>query len=275
MPITRYEAYLPDKNGYISYTQEEHNVWNILYTRQLPIVKSRATSKYLEGLDLLGMSNTKIPQPKDISNRLKQITGWGVEPVAALINFDTFFNLLANKKFPAASFIRRKEDLDYLMEPDIFHELFGHCPLLTNQDYANFVQEVGIFGKTLQHEDQIMLGRLFWFSIEFGLINDPATKNLKIYGAGILSSKSETTYALDSDVPLRKPFNLIEVLRTPYRYDVMQKVYFIIDNLKSLYNMIDDNQLTKAFAEAKSLGMLPNLYAKAKPVNNINTDYRS
>lgn len=255
----RYTAYLPDENGHIRYSHAEDKVWNLLYDRQIGIVQDYAAEAYLNGLDKLELSANKIPQPKAVSDKLREITGWEVEPVAALIDFNYFFELLANKKFPAASFIRRMEDLDYLKEPDIFHEIFGHCPMLTEPNFAAFVQEVGKFGSTLDPSYQTMLGRLFWFTVEFGLIKERNT--LRIYGAGILSSKAESAYALESDIPVRLDFNLIEALRTPYRYDEMQKTYFVINSYEELYNMVNGNLVT-AFKTAKELGMLPNLHKK-------------
>lgn len=257
MATSRYEAYQPDENGYIAYTDAEHEVWGVLFDRQIDIIKDRAVSQHIKGLADIGITRDKIPQPKDVSDSLKSITGWGVTPVPALIDFDVFFNLLSNRIFPAASFIRRMEDLDYLQEPDIFHEIFGHCPMLTQQHFADFTKEVGDFGKTLNRADQVMLARLYWFTVEFGLIKNQ--EGLKIYGAGILSSKSESIYALESDIPLRKEFNLIEILRTPYKYDEMQKIYFIIDSYEKLFDVVHHN-LKDAFAEARSLGMLPSLY---------------
>ncbi|MDQ5921866.1 MAG: phenylalanine-4-hydroxylase, partial [Pseudomonadota bacterium] len=208
---SRYTAYMPDENGYINYSNAEDKVWNILYDRQIGIVQNYAANAYLSGLDKLELSNTKIPQPVTVSTRLREITGWEVAPVAALIDFNYFFELLANKRFPAASFIRCMEDLDYLKEPDIFHEIFGHCPMLTEPSFAAFVQEVGKFGATLDKSFQVMLGRLFWFTVEFGLIQE--NHGLRVYGAGILSSKSESIYSIDSEIQRRVEFNLIEALR--------------------------------------------------------------
>ena len=263
----RYTAHVPDINGYIAYNDEENYVWNILYDRQIKLIQNRACIDYLQGIEKLAMMSDKIPQPVDVSSRLRQITGWVVEPVPALINFKSFFQLLADKKFPAASFIRRREDLDYLPEPDIFHEIFGHCPLLTEPSFAAFTQEVGKFGLTLGKEDRIMLARLYWFTVEFGLIN--TNDGMRIYGAGILSSKTESVYALESNIPLRKKFDLVEVLRTPYRYDELQKVYYTINSFEELYNMIDGDKLLKAFNQAKELGLLPSLFTDIK--NNEHT----
>lgn len=257
--IDRYKAYLPDENGYINYTRDENKIWEILYKRQIKIVERVACTEFLMGLEKLCLKQDTVAQPLDVSKQLFNATGWVVEPVAALINFKLFFKLLSEKKFPAASFIRCMEDLDYLPEPDIFHEIFGHCPGLTNPDFAAFTHKVGELGVTLEKDDYIMLARLYWFTVEFGLIN--TDKGLRIYGAGILSSKEESVYALDSHVPLRRKFDLIEVLRTPYRYDQKQKIYFIIDSFKELYNLVSGDKLKIAFAKAKELGELPSLYS--------------
>jgi phenylalanine-4-hydroxylase len=253
MQVTNYKAYIPDENGYISYTDDEHAVWEILYKRQIDIIQERACSEYIAGIKKLELDNKVIPQPVQVSSRLREITGWIVEPVPALINFKQFFQLLSERKFPTASFIRKREELDYLKEPDIFHEIFGHCPLLTNESFAAFTYEVGRFGTTLDKEGRIMLARLYWFTVEFGLMQ--TNSGLRIYGAGILSSKAESVYALESQQPLRKKFDLIEVLRTSYRYDQLQQIYYIIDGFDQLYNMIS-GKLLSAFNTAKELGML-------------------
>lgn len=248
-----YKAHLPDADGYINYTATENETWQILYQRQIILIKSRACSSYLEGMKLLNLSPIVIPQVKDVSAALKKITGWSVCPVPALIDFKLFFELLAAKQFPAASFIRRREDLDYLQEPDIFHEIFGHCPLLTNHDYADFTQQVGKLAANFAPEDQALLARLYWFTVEFGLINQVIAdkKVLKIYGAGILSSKTESVYALESSIPLRKPFDLAEILSTNYRYDQLQKIYFVIDDFKQIYQILD-HDLLQLFAEVRN-----------------------
>ena len=252
-----YKAKPVDAEGYAVYTPEEHQVWQELIARQIPVVKGRACDEYIQGIELLNLNSDRIPQCPDVSKILRSITGWTLEPVPALISFDRFFNLLANRKFPAATFIRRKEELDYLQEPDIFHEVFGHCPLLTNQAYADFTETYGRLGLNATPEDRIMLARLYWFTIEFGLIHSAA--GLKIYGGGILSSKSETIYALDSDVPLRKPFEVLEALRTPYRIDIVQPVYFYIQSFDDLFKLIDMD-LIALIHEARRLGMYQPLY---------------
>lgn len=258
----RYVARAPNANGRIEYTRDEHKVWNTLYERQVRLIEGRACTAYYDGVVRLGLNQQQIPQCLDVTNILKNHTGWSVAPVAALISFKEFFGLLAKRTFPAASFIRRMEDLDYLQEPDIFHEIFGHCPLLTDPAFAAFTEAVGKFGQTILPEDRKMLARLYWFTVEFGLIEEQ--QQLKIFGAGILSSKTESTYALESPIPERKPFDMLEVLRMPYRYDQLQKTYFIIDSFDALYDMINGN-LTEIFKEAKGLGMLPDPFAPHDP----------
>src|SRR5204863_5824865 len=139
-------------------------------TRQIPVVQNRACNEYIEGIKLLNLPHDRIPQCPEVSKILKQATGWALEPVPALIPFSQFFQLLANRKFPAATFIRRREELDYLQEPDMFHEVFGHCPMLTHKAVADFTHTYGKLGLEASHEDQVMLAKLYWFTIEFGLI---------------------------------------------------------------------------------------------------------
>jgi phenylalanine-4-hydroxylase len=250
---TLYIAKKPDANGYIHYTAEENAVWKTLYLRQVELIKDRACAQYFAGVETLGLSADHIPQCNEVSAILTQKTGWSVKPVEALISFAEFFELLANRQFPAASFIRRFDELDYLKEPDIFHELFGHCPLLTNQAFADFTHAVGILGVKLDKLQRAQLARLYWFTVEFGLIN--TAQGLRIYGGGILSSKTETVYALESDIPLRRSFDLLEILRTPYRYDELQKTYFIINSFTELFHLMSEDLLAY-FAKAKELGLL-------------------
>lgn len=252
-----YKAKSVDAEGYATYNEDENKVWHELMARQVPIVNGRACDEYIRGIELLNLSYDTIPQCPDVSKILQNITGWTLEPVPALISFDRFFKLLANRKFPAATFIRRREELDYLQEPDIFHEVFGHCPLLTNQAYADFTETYGKLGLNASPEDRVMLAKLYWFTIEFGLIH--SSSGLKIYGGGILSSKSETIYALDSDVPLRKPFDILDALRTPYRIDIVQPVYFYIQSFDDLFKLIEMD-LMSLIREARHLGMYKPLY---------------
>lgn len=256
--MSTYVAKPVDSQGNANYTDEEDQIWHDLITRQIPLLHGRACDEYLHGLQLLDLPKDRIPQCPDISKVLREYTGWQLEPVPALIPFDHFFNLLANKKFPAATFIRRREELDYLQEPDIFHEIFGHCPLLTNQAYADFTHTYGKLGLNANHQDRVMLAKLYWFTIEFGLLQTKA--GLRAYGGGILSSFGETKYAVESDIPQRKPLDVLDVLRTPYRIDIMQPIYFIIDSFDVLFNLIEMD-LIGLIHEARKLGMHAPAYA--------------
>lgn len=258
---TSYISKPVDTKGNADYTNEENTIWQELYTRQMPLLQGRACDEFLQGLEMLKMPHDRIPQCPEISEELKKVTGWALEPVPALIPFDRFFELLANRRFPAATFIRRREELNYLQEPDIFHEVFGHCPLLTNPAYADFAHAYGKLGLKASHPDRVMLARLYWFTIEFGLIKTAA--GLRVYGGGILSSINETVYSVESEVPERKPFDPLDALRTPYRIDIMQPIYFILDNFNKLYELIDMD-LIGLIHQARQLGEYPPAYPKEK-----------
>ncbi len=260
---TTYVAHPVDEHGNSQYTPEEDKVWQELITRQIPIVQDRACDEYIHGLELLNLPRDRVPQCPEVSKALRQATGWALEPVAALIPFSKFFALLADRKFPAATFIRRREELDYLQEPDIFHEIFGHCPMLTNQACADFTNTYGKLGLKASHEDQIMLAKLYWFTIEFGLLQ--TAKGLRAYGGGILSSKSETIYSVESPVPQRKPFDVMEILRTPYRIDIIQPIYYVIDSFETIFNLTEMDLLSM-IREARELGMYEPVYADPKHI---------
>jgi len=255
---TKYIAHQPDAQGYIDYSEQEDQLWQQLYQRQVTNIPGKACNAYLQGLDALGMSSERIPQLPDIDKVLLGATGWKTAAVPALIPFGRFFELLANKEFPVATFIRRKEEFDYLQEPDVFHEIFGHCPLLTNPSFAHFSHMYGQLGLAATKEERIFLARLYWFTIEFGLVqakNEP----LAIYGGGILSSPAETLYAL-SDEPERKPFDLLDVLRTPYRIDIIQPIYYVIENIDYL-DEIARMDIMSAVTTARQLGMFEPKFA--------------
>jgi phenylalanine-4-hydroxylase len=264
---TKYQAKTLDAQGKIFWTAAEHAVWAKLYRRQREIIKGRACAEFLSGVKALGLNAEQAPQLLSLNAQLMSATGWQVEPVKALISFSKFFNLLRQCKFPAATFIRRMEELDYLQEPDIFHEIFGHASMLMDSDFSRFTQRIGEIGAQLEEKKQKHLARLYWFTVEFGLIR--SKQGLRIYGGGILSSYAETQYALESDIPKRLDFALDVVLRTPYRYDEMQRTYFIIESFADLYRILDEEDLEAAFAMVEVEGMLPNPHAKES------TDYRS
>jgi phenylalanine-4-hydroxylase len=260
-PATKqpYISHQPDSEGIIHYSHEENAMWGALLARQAEQTPNRACSEYLEGLEKLKLSPTRIPQLQDIDEVLQATTGWQTAAVPALISFGKFFKLLADKRFPVATFIRRPEDMDYIEEPDIFHEIVGHCPLLTHPAFATFNQTYGELGLNATKQERLYLARLYWFTIEFGLMG--ASKDTrKIYGGGILSSPSETVYAL-SDEPDCRAFDLIDVLRTPYRIDQIQPIYYAIDDLDTLFDIVNSD-IMGAVKKAMSLGLFAPTYAK-------------
>lgn len=252
---TQYVAKIPDRNGIIQYSDDENAVWHELITRQKALIRDRACDEYLLALEKLELPEDRVPQCQDVSRVLREATGWEVAPVPALINFDKFFRLLADKKFPAASFIRSRKELDYLQEPDIFHEIFGHTPLLTDPRFAAFTHAYGKAGLAASKEDRVMLARLYWFTVEFGLIQRRG-EALRTYGAGIVSSIGETPYSLESDVPERRAFDPVDMLRTPYRIDIFQTVYFVIESFDELFSLAQ-RDLMALIKEARKLGMHP------------------
>lgn len=264
--VSRYVSHQPDAQGFVCYSPEENAVWQTLYARQQNILPHHACDEFLAGLQCLDLSAHEIPQLPDVSRKLTALTGWQVEPVAALISARHFFELLLNRRFPAATFIRTHQELDYVQEPDIFHELFGHCPMLTNPVYANFVYEYARKVLEFPESDWPLLQRFFWFTVEFGLIN--TKQGLRAYGGGILSSISETAYSVESEVPLRVLFNPLSVFRTPYRIDDLQKVYFVIDSYQRLYDFVM-HDIGSVIHRARELGEFPPLFPVDKNNPNV------
>jgi phenylalanine-4-hydroxylase len=247
-----YHARRPDARGHIHYTDDENLVWHDLITTQLSRLDGSACDEYIRALARMEFPLDRIPQLAEVSDILMDYTGWSVTPVSALIDFSTFFQLLASRQFPAATFIRRRDELSYLPEPDIFHELFGHTPLLTDQRFATFTEAYGKAGLAADPADHAMLARLFWFTVEFGLIQTP--EGLRSYGAGIVSSPGELAYALESSKPERKRLDPLDALRTPYRIDVFQSKYFTIQNFDELYGLAQQD-LAGYISEARRKGM--------------------
>lgn len=252
-----YSAKQPDRRGIIHYTEAENAVWHELITRQRAVLPGRACDAFVDALDRLDLPEDRVPQCAEVSAVLSECTGWRVEPVPALIPLDQFFHLLANRSFPAASFIRAPEELDYLEEPDIFHEIFGHTPHLTDRRFAAFTEAYGKAGLAASDADRDMLARLYWFTVEFGLVR--TADGPRSYGAGICSSPGETLYATGSGVPDRVPFDPIEVLRTPYRIDIFQPRYFVLESFDQLFDLARAD-LPAMIREARRLGDRPPLF---------------
>ncbi|MCP5381010.1 MAG: phenylalanine 4-monooxygenase [Kordiimonadaceae bacterium] len=221
------------------YKAKEHKTWDILFQRQLDILKGRACEQFFDGLKLLNFDSGGIPDFKKTNKILKSITGWSVVPVPMLIPDHVFFYHLANKRFPAGNFIRKREQIDYIEEPDVFHDVFGHVPLLTNPSFARYMEAYGRAGwKALDYNHLKALSALYWYTVEFGLIN--SIDGLRIYGAGILSSAEESPYSLEAKSPNRIHLNVDRVMRTDYKIDDLQQSYFVIDSFEELFKQTEE-----------------------------------
>jgi len=216
-----------------SYSPEEHDRWDRLFTRMKDILPGRACSDFLTAMDKLELSPGGIPDMNRLSERLKKLTGWTVVPVAELVPDDIFFDHLANKRFPAGAFIRPESEFDYLKEPDVFHDIFGHVPMLANPVFGEFMEAYGKGGvKAMQRGQLPNLARLYWYTVEFGLIREK--DDLRIFGAGILSSAGESVFSLEDPSPNRINFDLERIMRTKYIIDDFQQSYFVIDSFEQL-----------------------------------------
>lgn len=228
-----YDEYLVDQN-WDQYSDQDHQTWRTLFERQSKLLPGRVCEEYLQGLEHLGITNEGIPNFERMSERLRKLTGWEVVAVTGLVPSKPFFDLLKDKKFPAGNFIRKPEELDYLEEPDIFHDVFGHVPLLTDPDYSSYMHAYGRAGDAAMANKGVkFLARLNWYTIEFGLIMKDGVP--KIYGAGIVSSFGETKYALDNPSANHVKFDLERILRTGYYIDDFQATYFVIDSFEDLF----------------------------------------
>jgi phenylalanine-4-hydroxylase len=234
------------------YGAAEHAMWDRLFARQVSMLSTRVAPAFLEGLDVLRLSKPGIPDFDELSERLHQATGWSVVAVPGLIPDEVFFEHLANRRFVAGRFIRTPDQIDYLQEPDIFHDVFGHVPLLVNPLFADYMQAYGQGGlRSMEFGSIHRLARLYWYTVEFGLLREDA--GLKLYGAGIVSSNSESLFALDSNSPNRLAFNLKRVMRTNYRIDDFQQNYFVIDSFEQLLRETLDTDFGPVYAELATL----------------------
>ena len=217
------------------YTAADHDVWRRLYERQRTLLIGRAADEFLAAQDAMGMTPDRIPKFSDMDSALREATGWTLVGVEGLLPELDFFDHLANRRFPVTWWIRRPDQVDYIEEPDLFHDLFGHVPLLMNPVFADYMRAYGLGGVKahgIGPEALQMLTRLYWYTVEFGLIRQK--DGLRIYGSGIVSSKGESIYCLDSDAPNRIGFDLERIMRTRYRIDTYQKTYFVIDSFEQL-----------------------------------------
>ena len=244
--------------NYERYTTAMHRAWRTLFKRQLALMPGRACEQYIEGIHALRLEEHRVPKFTELSEVLFERTGWRVVPVPGLLPDEPFFDHLARRSFPAAYFIRSPDKLDYIEEPDIFHDVFGHVPLLANHAFANFMEAYGKLGqhamRTYGPDAQKMVARLYWYTAEFGLIT---TQNgLRIYGSGIVSSKGETIYSLQSASPDRIGFDVERIMSTDYCISDFQETYFVISSFDELFKAVTAD-FTAFFERAESLRVNP------------------
>ena len=240
--------------GWERYTHGEHQVWVSLYERQAALLEGRACEPFLRGLKALDLHGPGIPNFCEMNRKLRQLTGWTVVAVPGLVPDEVFFDHLANRRFPAGRFIRGPDQLDYLEEPDVFHDVFGHVPMLTDPTFADYMKAYGEGGLKATRLGKLHnLARLYWYTVEFGLLDTP--EGLRIYGAGIVSSHAESEFSLQDPSPNRLGFDLLRVMRTAYRIDDYQQVYFV---LPSLQRLLDDT-LQDFGPLYEQLGRLPDI----------------
>jgi phenylalanine-4-hydroxylase len=230
------------------YRADEHAMWDRLFARQAEMLPGRAAPDFLAGLDMLRLSKPGIPDFEELSERLMAATGWQVVAVPGLVPDEIFFDHLANRRFVAGRFIRTPDQLDYLEEPDVFHDVFGHVPLLAQPVFADYMQAYGKGGLRAAGRGMLEnLARLYWYTVEFGLIR--SGDDLKVYGAGIVSSYGESVFALDDPSPNRIALDLRRVMRTKYRIDDYQQTYFVIDSFESLLEQTLEADFGPLYAE--------------------------
>ena len=237
------------------YTPAEHAVWDRLFARQSAMLQGRVTPAFLQGLDVLKMSRAGVPDFDELSERLTKLTGWSVAAVPGLVPDEVFFRHLAERRFVAGRFIRGAEQGDYLQEPDVFHDVFGHVPMLALPVFADYMQAYGEGGlRALRYGSLDRLARLYWYTVEFGLVRGEA--GLEIYGAGVASSYGESIFALDDPSPNRLGFDLKRVMRTRYRIDDYQQTYFVIDSFEDLLRQTLKTDFAPLYGELERLADL-------------------
>ena len=242
--------------NWAGYTDQEHATWDTLFARQSKMLEGRAATAFLKGLKVLRLSKPGIPDFDELNERLRALTGWRIVAVPGLVPDEVFFRHLANRTFVAGRFIREPAQSDYLQEPDIFHDVFGHVPLLSNPVFADYMQAYGEGGiRSLRYRAIERLARLYWYTVEFGLIRDG--DGLKIYGAGIVSSFGESRFALDDASPNRIAFDLKRVMRTRFRIDAYQQTYFVIESFEDLLRQTLETDFAPLYAALRSTPDLP------------------
>ncbi len=228
----------PTEQVYSAYTEEDFEVWKILFDRQMEHLDGKVAPEFLEALENVKFNREEIPDFKKVNKILGSMTGWQLITVPNISPAEEFFMHLAEKKFTATCWLRKMSELDYLEEPDMFHDVFAHTPLLSNQAYTDFFQSMGLLAKKYNFDKEVILKlqRLYWFTIEFGLIR--SGEDIKIYGAGIISSKGETQHAL-SDQSVKHDFDIAQIYKHDFRTDVIQEEYYVIESFDQLAGAMD------------------------------------
>ena len=230
-----YEEAAPDysvEQRWERYASDEHALYRRLFERQSKLVPRYAIPEWIDAIGALDAAR-EIPRFAEVSAKLRRTTGWEIVAVPGLIPDDAFFTHLANRRFPVTVWLRKPEEFDYIVEPDVFHDFFGHVPLLFDQTYADHLYEYGKGGLKAMRLDAVkLLARLYWYTIEFGLMNTPA--GVRAYGAGLLSSGGELRYCVEDPKPRRLPFDLERIMTTEYQIDRYQDTYFVIDSFAHL-----------------------------------------
>ncbi|MFM5913875.1 MAG: phenylalanine 4-monooxygenase [Chakrabartia godavariana] len=230
---------------------DEHAMWDRLFARQSEMLPGRAADAFLHGLDVLRLSRPGIPDYRELNDRLSAATGWSVVAVPGLVPDAVFFEHLANRRFPAGNFIRTPDQIDYLQEPDVFHDVFGHVPMLADPVFADYMQAYGKGGlRSLGFGALHKLARLYWYTVEFGLIEEGG--QLRTYGAGIVSSHAESLFALDDPSPNRLGFDLLRLMRTDYRIDDFQQTYFVVPSLDHLLKVTVETDFAPLYRDLET-----------------------
>ena len=241
------------------FSEGDYAMWEELFIKQIKNLQDKAHPIFFSNYNRLKLSANEIPKLIDLNASLLAATGWEVVPVNGLIESKQYFHLLSKRLFPVAMIMRTKDQNLLSKDPDFFHEIFGHCTMLMSSDYADFMQEFAIFALTVKTIDHPIIARLLWFTTETGLIKTKS--GIKIFGSSILSSYEESIYCLTSKVPILTPFNLVDIFREPYRADILQKKYFLLNDTRQLYCLLDNiNILLRAVAIARELGEKPPLF---------------
>ena len=243
----------------IKFSAEDDLMWHKLYTKQFTNIQDKAFSIFLKKLKEFDLPVSRVPQLYEVSDKIYSATKWQVVPVSGLVEYNTYFSMLAERKFQSATNIRSECEEDLSKDPDIFHELFGHCTMLLSQEYADFMQEFAKFSLTLSELDRPLITRLIWFTTETGLIKTEA--GTKIYGSSIMSSYAETLHSLKNTENIHKSFDIVNIFREPFRADILQRVYYVIEDIKQVYSLVQDPlNLITAMRVAREMGEYPPLF---------------